>query len=283
MRRTHEPALPPVRDEHLPLPLHASRKSRPMKTTLNRLLGHFGFECRRISLPHDRVLDSFPDLSEIERNIVRTVQPYTMVSIERIVNVILAVKYVVQHRVPGDIVECGVWRGGCTMAAALTLKSLGDTTRRLYLYDTFEGMSEPTETDVSFDGHRASTLLAKDPRGTGTWCAASLEDVRVNLFSTGYPASQIEFVPGKVEETLARVTPTIVGLLRLDTDWYESTQSELTHLYPLLQPGGVLIIDDYGHWQGARRAVDEYVARLPHPTYLHRIDYTGRILIKTGP
>jgi len=74
--------------------------------------------------------------------------------------------------------------------------------------------------------------------------------------------------------------PGKIALLRLDTDWYESTAHELKHLYPLLVPGGVIIIDDYGHWEGARKAVDEYITAEKLPLLLNRIDYTGRIGIK---
>jgi O-methyltransferase len=111
------------------------------------------------------------------------------------------------------------------------------------------------------------------------WCIASLDDVRANLLSTGYPANQIHFVPGKVEQTIPKTLPERLALLRLDTDWYESTKHELEHLYPRLSNDGVLIIDDYGHWRGAREAVDEFFLRSRHPL-LHRLDYTGRLMLK---
>jgi hypothetical protein len=166
------------------------------------------------------------------------------------------------------------------MAVAMTLRLLGDTTRRLYLYDTFSGMSAPTSLDRSPDGRTADELLRADAPGSGIWCFAGLDDVQRNVRSTGYPENQIKFVRGKVEETIPGIAPANIALLRLDTDWYESTRHELEHLYPRLSPWGPLILDDYGHWQGARKAVDEFVARLPHPAFLHRIDYTGRLIIK---
>lgn len=205
-----------------------------------------------------------------------------MTSDERMAALIDAVTYVAVNHVPGDIVECGVWRGGSMMIVALTLLAHGDTGRSLYLYDTYEGMSEPTGDDRSFDGVSARAQLDRDPRGTGIWCHATLEDVRANLLSTGYPPEKLHFIKGKIEETIpATLPPAPLALLRLDTDWYESTKHELTHLYPLLTRKGVLLIDDYGHWQGARKAVDEYFAAQPERPYLHRIDYTGRLLIKS--
>lgn len=166
------------------------------------------------------------------------------------------------------------------MAVALALMARGDSGRDLYLYDTYEGMSEPTEADLSHTGESASAQLQRTARGEGVWCEAGLEDVRSNLWSTGYPRERIHFVGGRVEETIPATLPRQLALLRLDTDWYESTLHELRHLYPLLAPGGVLIIDDYGHWQGARRAVDEYFAASATPVFLHRVDYTARLMVK---
>jgi len=164
------------------------------------------------------------------------------------------------------------------MAAALTLIEEGDTSRDIYLYDTYEGMSLPNDTvDVSFDNNLASRQLAAEIKGHGIWCEASLKDVESNILSTTYPAKQIHFVQGKVENTIPAVLPIKIALLRLDTDWHESTKHELEYLYPLITPGGLLIIDDYGHWKGARTACDEFFSKLDPPPFLHRIDYTGRI------
>ena len=97
--------------------------------------------------------------------------------------------------------------------------------------------------------------------------------------STGYPVGNIRLLKGKVEDTIPGTMPAKIALLRLDTDWYESTKHELTYLFPLLEKSGVLIIDDYGAWQGARKAVDEYL-KDNGTVYLNRIDFTGRLLIK---
>jgi predicted O-methyltransferase YrrM len=203
-----------------------------------------------------------------------------MTSQERIASVILATKHVVHHQIPGAIVECGVWRGGSTMAAALALQELGENNREIHLYDTFEGMPEATAQDVAINGEPAEQLLAREPRGTGIWCYAGLEDVQRNLRATRYPETRVHYIRGKVEETIPNHLPEAIALLRLDTDWYSSTRHELLHLYPRLQPGGIMIIDDYGHWQGARKAVDEYLEALAEPIYLHRVDYTARLLVK---
>jgi hypothetical protein len=222
------------------------------------------------------------DLSEPEKKIILTARPYTMTSVERMAALMNAVTYVTENGIDGDIAECGVWRGGSMMTVALTLLARGDRSRTLYLYDTFEGMSPPTGVDKSFEGLPADVYLERDPRGTGFWCYASLDDVRANILSTGYPEEKVRFIKGKVEDTVPHTIPSRLSILRLDTDWYESTRHELRHLYPLLHPQGILIIDDYGHWQGARKAVDEYFAEIGANVFLHRIDYTGRILVRTG-
>ena len=125
-------------------------------------------------------------------------------------------------------------------------------------------------------------MAVEDKLSGRVWAYGSLDEVRRNLGSTGYPDQYISFIEGKVEDTIPTNVPDRISLLRLDTDWYESTRHELQHLYPRLSPGGVLIIDDYGQWAGARKAVDEYVEDKKLKILLHRIDYTGRIAVKLG-
>ena len=141
-------------------------------------------------------------------------------------------------------------------------------------------MTAPAAEDVSHDG-RAAAVEYTQHRETGAqWCGASLDEVRTNLLATGYPADRIHYAQGRVEETIPATLPGNLALLRLDTDWYESTRHEMRHLFPLLHVDGILIVDDYGHWRGARKAVDEYFGN--HPPFLHRIDYTGRLVASAG-
>jgi len=228
--------------------------------------------------------DVFPaDFSESEKADIQAVRPFTMTSIERLVSLSRAVDHIVSRKIAGDIVECGVWKGGSMLLVARKLARAGDTTRRLYLFDTFEGMSEPTTNDVSaVDQSTADDLLNKVGReeGDNVWCYSPLDEVRANLEKSGYPMDRIQFVKGKVEDTLPEPSIDRLALLRLDTDWYESTKHELATLYDRLVPGGILVIDDYGHWSGARKAVDEFIASRNLPIFLNRIDYTGRMAIK---
>jgi len=224
-------------------------------------------------------------LDDDDRATIRAVEAYTMTSPERIAAVCEAVRYVCRHGIEGSIVECGVWRGGSMMAAARTLLALGVTDRELVLYDTFAGMTDPTSADIDRHGRSARRWMSRygsTAAGDSRWCNASLDEVRANVESVGYPMDRCTFVPGPVEETIPDHAPSRIAVLRLDTDWYESTAHELEHLFPRLAAGGVLIIDDYGHWQGARRAVDEYVERHDLPLLLHRTDETGRVAVVPG-
>jgi hypothetical protein len=143
-------------------------------------------------------------------------------------------------------------------------------------------MSEPTEDDKTWYGESASSLLTSETNKEKNlvWAYSALDTVRRGMESTGYPSDKIKYVKGKVEETIPATIPQNIALLRLDTDWYESTYHELVHLFPLLNKHGVLILDDYGHWQGARKAVDEYLEQNSVSILLNRIDETGRIAIK---
>jgi O-methyltransferase len=219
------------------------------------------------------------DLEETFTSLHSRCASETLTSPERMYGLWQAVGYVEALGVPGDIVECGVWRGGSSMLAALTLLGAGQRDRGLHLYDTFAGMTEPSERDVAFDGYdpQANWRELKDDKESDVLAYADLDTVKANLASTAYPANRIKFVRGRVEDTIPETMPEKIAILRLDTDWYDSTLHELVHLYPRLQRGGVLIVDDYGHWRGARDAVDEYFTANPPRPLLQRLDYTGRM------
>jgi len=222
------------------------------------------------------------DFDERALATIRRVLPRTMTSPERLYALVEAVRYVCAAGLEGDVVECGVWRGGSMMAAALTLLERRDLERQLYLYDTFEGMPAPGPEDVNFHGRPAEVQLRIADRSNprSVWCHAMLEDVKEGMLATGYDAGRMHFIKGRVEDTLPARAPARIAILRLDTDWYESTRHELVHLYPRLVPGGVLIIDDYGHWLGSRKAADEYFAEHNIHALLNRVDYSGRLVVK---
>ncbi len=249
-----------------------------MKTIVKNILKKYGYD---IVPSNNNGSNNFPpDLSDNEKEVFNKVKPFTMTSVERAVSLMQSVKYVVENQIEGDFVECGVWRGGSMMIVASILRQLGDTNRKLFLYDTFEGMPAPSENDVDFQGTAAEKFYGETAGNSEGWCFADQRDVLQNLHSTGYPKENIFLIEGKVEDTIPETLPEKICLLRLDTDWYDSTKHELIHLYPNLSENGILIIDDYGHWQGARKATDEYFGELKFKPFLQRIDYTGRLLIK---
>ena len=231
------------------------------------------------------VRKEIPEASDEDVALIRSIRPFTMVqSIPRIWAVLQSIKYINEHGVDGDIVECGVWRGGNVLLAGKVQAQFDPAARHLWLYDTFEGMVEPTEHDVfSHGGKHASEIWHQHSKGKkpiSEWCKATLEDVQANL--SVLDQGLVHYIKGKVEDTLKidANLPESIAFLRLDTDWYESTKIELEVLYPRLANGGILLIDDYGTWRGSRKAADEYFK--DRYQMLHRIDYSGRLLIKTG-
>ncbi len=220
------------------------------------------------------------NLDEQSVEIFDSVKGYTATGLHRVDALVTAVKYIVANEVTGDIVECGVWRGGSIMAILETLWALGRDDRDIYLYDTYAFIDSFSEYDVSHKGEKAEEILT-DAEKAEYW-SVTLEEVKKNVYSIDYPRERLHFIVGKVEDTIPGEVPEKIALLRLDTDFYESTRHELVHLYPRLSVGGVLIVDDYGHWRGAKKAVDEYFAENDEHILLSRIDYSGRIGVKPG-
>ncbi len=206
---------------------------------------------------------------------------FTMTSVERMFASWTAAKYVIENQIPGSFAECGVWRGGSVLLLLNALIHFGDTSRDVYIYDTFEGMTKPTEEDRARDMEDTESYWRATQKGGVTdWCYGSIEEVRHNVSLSGYPQERLHFVKGPIEQTVPGTVPESLAYLRLDTDWYESTRHEMVHLYPLLNQFGVLLIDDYGHWEGARKAVDEYFVEKKLKPLIFRTDYTGRAMLK---
>jgi len=249
-----------------------------MLGVIKKIVNKFGIDIIRL----DKQKKWPSDFETSHKAVVAKVEPFTMTSPERIFGLVEAVDYIERYQIEGDIVECGVWKGGSMLAIAETLSSHKSYNRKLFLYDTFEGMSAPTDADVSHDNLKAEKLLASDANKDQNlvWAYSTLEQVKKTMSLSSYPERQIQYVKGKVEDTIPQTLPEQIALLRLDTDWYESTKHELIHLFPKLVQGGVLIIDDYGYWKGARKAVDEYFKENKIRILLNRMDETGRIAVK---
>lgn len=269
------------------------------KRVVNRALGAVGYQIRKIQPSDSQASRDQPStdyqllsastashlgLIDLDPNflpVMRSVKPYTMTSVERMFALYKSVEYVVKARIAGDILESGVWRGGSMMLVASTLLSLGDTSRTLHLFDTYEGHPKPDrENDIDLYGNPVTDHASNRTSDEGSdWGYVSIEEVHANMASTGYPMDKVVLVKGKVEKTAQAHAPVPLSLLRLDTDWYASAKVALETFWPLLTRKGVLIIDDYGHYPSQRRVVDEYFAR--SPVMLHRVDYSCRTVIKT--
>ena len=221
------------------------------------------------------------DVDQQTLDILEQAKPYTMTSRDKGIALVIAARHIVRADIPGAIVECGVWRGGSVHIVARAFQAEGVDGRDIQLFDTFEGMTEPTEKDVQAkDGRTAAELLEASSKNQWIWAIASLEDVREGLRTLPYPYERFVFVQGPVEETIPEHAPEQIALLRLDTNWYESPKHELEHLYDRLAPGGVLIIDDYGSWEGSKLATDEFMATLDDPPMMLR---AGRSRIGVKP
>ena len=250
-----------------------------MKRIIKYILKIFGLKINKIKK------DVYP--IDINNNFIeeyKMIEAYTATSIERVYALKSAITYIIKNKIKGDFVECGVWKGGSCMLMAKTLMNEGEKERKIWMYDTFDGMTEPTDDDCEIETNvSGSDLLKNTPKNTdkfNMWAYAPLEMVKKNMKKTMFPEERIHFIEGKVENTLSRVKPQNIALLRLDTDWYESTKCELEQLYPLLSIGGVLIVDDYGHFSGAKKAVDQYFSKANVKPLMNRIDYSGRLIIK---
>lgn len=257
-----------------------------IRQSIKRALEVTGLEIRRRS-SYDYTTVAPVEFSRSDLDVLDFVtgKQFTMGSRERVVATINACKHAVQAGIEGDFVECGVWRGGNSIAAKLTFENYGSD-KKVWLFDTFTGMTAPTEHDTTrfSDASAAERFKAAQAQEHNEWCFASLEDVKANFETAGTDPAGVRFVAGDVMKTLADKAnlPEALCVLRLDTDFYDSTKAELETLYPRLSAGGSLLIDDFGHWDGARRAVEEYLDALPARSrpLLHYTDYSGRMGVK---
>lgn len=232
------------------------------------------------SIP-DSIRAAIPEASETDIALISQALTISLTGPERLWALLHSVRYLEANEISGDFVECGVWKGGSSFLMAKALQMLGSD-RNLWLFDTFDGMVEPTEKDIALDGSSAKVLMERDKdrkKTSDIWAIAPESEVRDNMARSGYPLKQINFVRGDVKDTLQSETLRSVALARLDTDWYESTKHELAMIMPRMVSGGVVIVDDYGHFSGSRQAVDEWLREAKLHPLLNRIDYTGRVWI----
>ncbi len=258
-----------------------------MKQVVKNLLDKIGYKIVRNSsdckkekpLPHD--LDSdFVQLFSGNSQLICS--GYN----DKIYTTYKGTEYLVKNNIEGDFVECGVFQGRMVNMMLLALLKFGDDSRDVYLYDTFTGMTEPCVHDVK--EHRGLTYeknikrqKARRKDGYNQRCYCSLDQVKKNVLATGYPENKIHFIKGDILETVPNQNHEKIAFLRLDTDFYESTKHELNYLYPLLVNKGFFSQDDYGSWQGARKAVDEYFEGSVSFPCLFRVNNSERSFVKS--
>lgn len=210
-----------------------------------------------------------------KESFIDIVKPYSMTSPERISELFDSLEEIRLNNIQGDLIECGVWKGG-NILGIMEYLDFHKMDRDIWLYDTFTGMTEPSQYDVDINNYKALDIWQYEV----VKCFSPLEEVTQILSKSNYPFERLNIVVGDICITLKnkRNIPEKIALLRLDTDWYESTKIELEVLYPNLVEGGILIIDDYGHWSGAKKATDEFFSN--KEINFKQIDYTGIKLIK---
>lgn len=256
------------------------KMAKQMKALVKKAVNAFGYDLVR-KTPY-----RWPgELDEFDLDLVRYIQKkeFTMVSLERLINTIKACKYVCENNIPGDFVECGVWRGGNGILAQKIFQKFG-VKKKVWMYDTFSGMTEPSTVDVNiYTGKKAlEKYIQKQRSSYNEWSFSPLEEVKNNCTESSLDLASFEFIQGDVCETLkvSSNLPEKIAVLRLDTDWYESTRAELENLYPNVSNGGVLIIDDYGSWDGSRKAVDEYFSKAAYKPLFNVVDLDARSAVK---
>lgn len=255
-----------------------------MKRFLKETVKVFGFDVSRIT-ESNRVPAEFPsDFEDEYVDVIKKCRPYTMTSNERLYQLMLCVKYIVQNNIKGDFVECGVWRGGSILAMIETLKMLGISDRQIHLFDTFSSQDifatkEPTEADTPFNSTREELRISLAAEKVDF--SVNVADVRNLMAQTGYPEKNLSFHVGRVEDTIPVSSIDSISLLRLDTDWYDSTKVQLESFYHRVSLNGVVIFDDYGFWKGHKKAVDEFLNSHRIQPLMIRNDQSCRFLIKT--
>ena len=246
-----------------------------LKNLINKTINRLGY-----SIINNN--QNIVELSEKDKNLINLISNYSMTPKIRIYNLLQALRYLKEKKIPGEYVECGVWKGGNIMLLKKFLETEEVSQRKIYAYDTFEGMTNPDENDFEISNKNFATKLLKRDKNkkTNIWGVCSLEDVKKNILKHVIDLNNINFIKGPVENTLneKKNIPEKISLLRLDTDWYQSTKKELEVLYEKVESGGVIIIDDYGHWGGSKKAVDEFF--LNKFVWMHYVDYACRLIVK---
>ena len=232
------------------------------------------YEIRKVNEKKKDIIE----VSKYEKKLINKCLQYSMTNFERMWSLIQSFHHVRQESLVGDFVECGVWKGGNIILLKKLIEKF-NLKKNIYGFDTFEGMVEPSFYDVNYNNKSAKKMFDEHKKKDIGFAMCSLDDVSSNI-KKNTKTDNIFLIKGKVENTLKnkKKLPKKISILRLDTDFYESTKIELEILFPRLVKGGVLIVDDYGFWKGAKKAVDEYFC--DYRQFMHYVDHSCRLLIK---
>ena len=256
-----------------------------IKNSIKKVLKKFSYEIKKIKEINILIFNSNKK-NNFEEYYQICKKESLNVSKERFVSLYQSINYIYKNDIEGDFVECGVFMGGSAMMISFAMREfdkINNSSKNLWLYDTFEGMANPTIHDENILNEKATTELknkTKKENSKDIWAYSSIDYVKQNIKKTNIKLERVKYIKGLVEKTLIKDKPKKISLLRLDTDFYESTKIELEELYPLLETGGIIIIDDYGHWKGCKKAVDEYFKDKKN-IFFQQIDYSGLIGVKT--
>ena len=256
-----------------------------IKQSIKKLLKLFSYEIKKIHKLNNLTFNS-KQKNNFEYYYKLCEKESLNVSKKRFLSLYQSINYIYKNNISGDFVECGVFKGGSAMMMAYAMQEFdinNKNNKKIWLYDTFEGMANPSEHDENILNQKAILELKrikKEENKKDIWAFSSMNYVDQNILKTGIAKKNIVYVKGLVENTLPEKNPNEISLLRLDTDFYESTKIELEILYPLLVKGGILIVDDYGHWKGCKKAVDEFFQN-KKDIFFQQIDYSGIIGVKT--
>ena len=248
-----------------------------MLPIINKIIKFFLKKFNLVLINQDQLI---VELTKEDEKLISLVSKYTMTPKIRIYNLLQSLKDLEQRNIKGDYVECGVWKGGNILLFKKFMEDKKNIRKKIYAYDTFEGMTVPDENDFNLKTkQKAEDLLLASDKKSNLTGICKLDDVKKNI-STHSNLDSIIFVKGDVENTLEidQNLPEKICLLRLDTDWYRSTKKELEKLYNRVSVGGIIIIDDYGHWSGSKKAVDEFFS--DKYVWMHYVDYACRLIIK---
>jgi hypothetical protein len=251
---------------------------------INSLSKKFGY--RLIKIQKKNWHDDFVGISKFEKKSLEVASKYSMTGFERMFFLVKALKQIKIDNIEGDFVECGVWRGGNLILFQKIIEELKLKNRKIFAYDTFFGMNQPGHFDLNIKNEKAKIILNSlekkrvDPNKNIILAKCDLDEVKKNFHTNTKKNDNLICIKGEVEKTLKikKNLPKKISLLRLDTDWYQSTKIELEVLFPLLSKNGILVIDDYGYWKGSKKAVDEYFKNKKNN--LFKVDFTARYLFK---